>query len=86
MSYHKTAERVNKNLREFLNANPMVDDYYIEKLFNTIMEFGQTAKFRYRSNAAYDNYCRLVFDGFADIARQKLLNKDFEVLQVVNLK
>lgn len=79
MSYQEQAEKMNEKLKDTLETLHMFDK---NKLINTILWFGQVAKFRCRSNAAYDNFCKCVFEGIVDIERTKKEGMDFEILQV----
>lgn len=79
MSYQEQGERINKMLGEAgLNE---FDEPTREKLINAILRFGQVAKFRCRSNVAYDNFCNVVFKGLAKVERKQIEGFDFETLQ-----
>lgn len=80
MSYQEQAEKINK---QFLDAGlKEFDKITQDKLINTILFFGQVAKFRCRSNSAYDNFSREVFKEIAEIKREVQEGFDFEVLRV----
>lgn len=91
MSYSEQAEKINKNLvfyfEELLKLvpNERIKEYVTiqRELINEILRFGQVAKFRCRSNTAYDNFSSAVFSGIVEVKRVKLDGYDFEVLKVV---
>lgn len=84
MSYYEQAEKINSRLidagiKEF-------DEITKEKLINAILWFGQVAKFRCRSNSAYDNFSQLVFKEIGKLARKPLFDgSDFDVLQYIGV-
>ena len=83
MSYQEQADKMNKRLKELYAqsaAGMTTADWH--ELINLVLWYGQVAKFRCRSNAAYDNYARAVFRDLAEIQRAALQGQEFEVLQV----
>ena len=79
MSYYEQAKKINGIFREFYDKMPIEPNV---KFIEGILWFGQVAKFRCRSNAAYDNFCKAVFEGIVNIERTKKEGFDFDVLQV----
>ena len=83
MSYHEQASKINSNLmRLFKEIKLSSRDIYLREIINSILHFGQVAKFRCRSNVAYDNFSKIVFDGIAKLERSDFEGKGFETLQV----
>ena len=84
MSYNEQAEKINKDLKDaFVTMkHPQIEEEGKIKLVNAILWFGQVAKYRCRSNTAYDNFSKLVFDGIAELERKPLEGQEFEILQV----
>lgn len=75
ISYHEAAEQINKDL---INLNKIKD----KEIINAILRFGQTAKFRCRSNIAYDNFAKLCFHDITELERIQPEGLDFEILRV----
>tara|TARA_Y100000310_G_C20643286_1_gene795157 strand:- start:193 stop:468 length:276 start_codon:yes stop_codon:yes gene_type:complete len=86
MSYHEQAEKINKNLKDIFKSDIEGDHAMskedIKKLIDNIIWFGQVAKYRCRSNTAYDNFSKAVFEGIVELERTKLEGQEFEVLRV----
>ena len=83
MSYTEQATKINKQLKDVLfNDRDNIDIIDINKLSNVILWFGQVAKYRCRSNVAYDNFAKEVFKDIAELERTKLEGQEFEVLLV----
>lgn len=76
MSYHEQAEGINKDIYDGITTQDK------KKLINAILRFGQVAKFRCRSNAAYDNFATLCFKDIAELERVQPEGLDFEILRV----
>lgn len=81
MSYTEQAEKINLQFQDL----KVLDEITKEKLINAILWFGQVAKFRCRSNSAYDNFTREVFKDIAEIKREVKEGFDFEVLRYVGI-
>lgn len=70
MSMYESASRINKEVKEFFDSPiQQLNDNQKEFIINLMIQLGQVAKFRCRSNAAYDNFIRSCFDGIADCKR-----------------
>ncbi len=70
MSYYEQAEHINKDLKQFLDSDlQSLSNEQKEYLLNIIIQFGQVAKFRCRSNSAYDNFTRECFKNIAECKR-----------------
>ena len=82
MSYNEQAEKINKRINNVIDGTDNNSGLDIKELVNVILWFGQVAKYRCRSNSAYDNFSKLVFDGIAELERKPLEGQEFEILQV----
>ena len=80
MSYQEQAQKINNIFRSLPFTNYQGD---CVDLINTILWFGQVAKYRCRSNTAYDNFARLCFEGIVELERKPLEGQEFDILQVV---
>jgi len=66
MSYNEQAERINKELKEFFTSDVQtLTDRQKEFILNLVISVGQVAKFRCRSNTAYDNFISRCFRDLA---------------------
>lgn len=84
MSYYEQAKGINRDLKDLLNRVSL--DHFTknqrEMLLNIFCRFGQVAKFRCRSNIAYDNFVNSCFEGLAIAKRVKSNeNSDWETLR-----
>ena len=86
---YEQANKINTELKELhqilVSSNfNYVDEQkvFIKKVLTTMIRFGQTAKFRCRSNTAYDNFVNACFADIAKTERRKPENLDFEILEV----
>lgn len=78
MSYHEQAEGINKDLKSLLERVKL-DAFSVnqrEMLLNIFCRFGQVAKFRCRSNSAYDNFVNNCFKDLAVAKRVKANDND----------
>lgn len=83
MSYYEQAEEINKLFKKLDQNTDNTDNKdNKEKLINAILRFGQVAKFRCRSNTAYDNFSKLCFQDIAELERVKPEGLEFEILRV----
>ena len=83
MSYIKQAEKINFNFKIVLEGNPdKVGIKTFNILIDTILWFGQVAKFRCKSNKSYDNFAKLCFLGIVELERTQIEGKTFDILQV----
>ena len=81
MTYQQQAERINEHLKFFfkgISGSTALKD----ELINAILKFGQVAKFRCRSNVAYDNFSKLCFKDIAELERRKPSEDSYEELMV----
>lgn len=87
MSYQQSAEYINKDLKSFIRffRNTVMDEEKERQLLNTIIKFGQIAKFRCRNNTAYDNFVNQCFKDIAKTERRQEGETDFRKLQVVEM-
>jgi len=78
MSYQEQAERINSDLKQLFgledikNLKPTSKEF----LLNILLQFGQVAKFRCRSNTAYDNFSNCCLSGIAEAKRIKAKPED----------
>ena len=83
MSYYEQAEGINKDLVNLFNSLP-INEFtreQREQILNIIIRFGQVAKFRCRSNSAYDNFVRLCYNNIASANRRPIKEgEEFEIL------
>jgi len=76
MSYYEQAERINKDLKQFFNSEVQtLTETQKEFLLNLIIDVGQVAKFRCRSNTAYDNF---ISQCFKEVAECKRVGKEID--------
>jgi len=70
MSYYEQAERINKEVKEFFNSDVQtLTDRQKEIILNLVISVGQVAKFRCRSNSAFDNFIKECFKEVAECKR-----------------
>jgi len=88
MGYHEQAERINTDLKNFFNSSlQQLNDEQKEFILNMIIGVGQVAKFRCRSNVAFDNFINSCFGGIAYAKRVKANPDDeWETLRAEVLK
>ena len=87
MSYQEQGEKLNSEFKKCLNEIDLDGkDIYLRDLIDAILRFGQIAKFRCRSNVAYDNFCNVVFKDIVSIERRLVEGQTFEKLQVKEVK
>ena len=79
MGYHKQAEKINEKLRSSLSS---LSDEDVFDIIDAMLYFGQVAKFRCRSNPAYDKFSRACLHGIVSIERVQPEHLDFEILRV----
>lgn len=64
---YESAERINKEIKEFFNSDfQSLPNKQREWILNMIISVGQVAKFRCRSNTAFDNF---ISSCFKDVAK-----------------
>jgi len=83
MSYHEQAQGINKDLVQLFNSLHIREftKRQREDILNIMIRIGQVAKFRCRSNAAYDNFITECFRDLATVERVQLKpGEDFKVL------
>ena len=78
MSYIEQAKGINEDLKSLLNRVKLEHFTATQRefLLNIFCRFGQVAKFRCRSNSAYDNFVNACFMGLADAKRVKAKETD----------
>lgn len=87
MSYNEQATKINEKLKSALiglKDTSLSDSGRKDEesnLVDAILWFGQVAKYRCRSNVAYDNFARMVFDGIVAIERQQIEGQEFAALK-----
>lgn len=70
MSYYDQAERINKDLKDFMGSPlQQLNNNQKEFILNMIIQVGQVAKFRCRSNTAFDNFINQCFKDIAESKR-----------------
>ena len=80
---YESAERINKDIINLFNSIPINEfsNRQKEDILNIIIRFGSVAKFRCRSNVAYDNFVNACFKEIANTKRIKVNeNDEYEVL------
>ena len=78
MSYTEQAEQINVKLKFALGNVP---EQQKKDIINALLWFGQVAKFRCRSNSAFDNFSKEVLRDIAEPTR-KDRGLGFETLKV----
>lgn len=78
MSYTEQAEKINAILKIALDEIPKEQK---KDIINSLLRFGQVAKFRCRNNSAFDNFSREVLKDIAEPTR-KDRGLGFETLEV----
>ena len=74
MTMYENAERINKEIKEFFNSPlQQFNDEQKEWILNLVISVGQVAKFRCRSNVAFDNF---IGSCFKEVAECKRVGKD----------
>ena len=78
MTYNEQAERINNDLKQLFGLEDIKDLKSTSKefLFNILLQFGQVAKFRCRSNTAYDNFANCCLKDLANAKRVKANDTD----------
>lgn len=83
MSYYEQAEKINTDLKQLFNS-VYIKEFTIqqrEQILNLMIRLGQIAKFRCRSNIAYDNFINCCFKEIATCKRVPIREgEDYEVL------
>jgi len=92
MSMYEQAEKLNTEFKAIISmicakdhVSDMQDLNTID-LINTIIWFGQVAKFRCRSNTAYKNFCDYVFKDIAELESTTDEKIGFETIHVKKQK
>src|SRR3990167_7130754 len=83
MSYYEQAKGINTDLTQLFNSRYIREftQQQREQILNIMIRIGQVAKFRCRSNAAYDNFIRSCFDSIANCERKPIKEgEDFAIL------
>jgi len=76
---YESGSKINEALKAVLQG---VDESDKVLILDTMIRFGQVAKFRCRSNVAYENFVNACFKDIATIIREKPEHLDFEILRV----
>ena len=70
MSYYEQANRINQEIKDFFGSPlQQLNDRQKEFILNLIIGVGQVAKFRCRSNSAYNNFISQCFKDIATCKR-----------------
>ena len=70
MSYNEQAKRINTDLKDFFNSPlQQLNERQKEFILNMVIAVGQVAKFRCRSNTAFDGFINQCFQDVAEIKR-----------------
>lgn len=84
MSMYQSAELINKDLQSLFNTIPL-NQFTKEQrseILNIMIRFGAVAKFRCRSNTAYENFVCSCLNNIAKTNRVKVDDKsEFEILR-----
>lgn len=84
MSMYEQAEKLNTNFKQLFNSIP-IEHFTTEQrelILDLIVRFGAIAKFRCRSNTAYDNFVNTTFKEIATFERIKFNDEsDFTILK-----
>ena len=75
---YESAEKLNNIFKECLSP---CDETTKAEIINAVLWFGSVAKFRCRSNIAYENFVKSVFNEIITIKKEKPKNLNFEVLK-----
>lgn len=78
---YEQAKLINRDLLNLFGSFPMAEFslWQKEQILNILIRFGRVAKFRCRSNIAYENFCNSCFSEIATIVKQsKTLNNGEE--------
>lgn len=81
MSMYESAARLNTDLQQLFNSVPL-EQFTKEQrktIINIMLRFGAVAKFRCRSNVAYENFINACFEKVATF--EKVPQGDYEILQ-----
>ena len=89
MSMYESAEKINEDLKQlFYSEN--IENFTTEqkeRILNILIRFGSVAKFRCRSNIAFDNFVNACYKDIANTQRVQLKDdSDFRVLQAELIK
>lgn len=81
MSMYESASRLNTDLQQLFNSVP-VEQFTNDQrktIINIMLRFGAVAKFRCRSNIAYENFVNACFNKVATFER--VPQGEYEILQ-----
>ena len=84
MSMYESAEKINVELEKIFKTfdSENITAIQKEKILNLMIRFGSVAKFRCRSNVAYDNFSNACFKNIATVERIHLNDdSDFKILK-----
>ena len=84
MSMYESAQKINNDLNQLFNSCYIKEftKEQRERILNIMIRFGAVAKFRCRSNTAYDNFVNACFNNIANCKRVPLKEgESFTVLQ-----
>jgi len=86
MSMYESAKKINEDLKNLFNSMPINEftEKQKEQILDIVIRFGSVAKFRCRSNTAYDNFVNACYEDIA-ITKRVLLEEgnDFKVLKAI---
>ena len=85
MSMYVSAEKINTDLQQLFNSLP-IEQFTQEqrkRIINILIRFGAVAKFRCRSNVAYENFVNACFKNVASFHKEA--QGEYEILAVDEL-
>lgn len=83
MSYYEQANAINTDLKQLFSSVPISSftKEQRERILNIMIRLGQVAKFRCRSNTAYDNFINCCLKEIATAKRVPIKEgEEFEIL------
>lgn len=86
MGMYESAQRINKDLADLFNSMPIEEFSARQRIeiINIMLRFGAVAKFRCRSNVAYENFVNACFDKIARFDKVEV-KPEFKALQAVEM-
>ena len=84
MSMYESAQKINEDLRNLFGSIPInqFNTRQRQEILNILIRFGAVAKFRCRSNVAYENFVNACLRGIATTKRVVINEeREFSILQ-----